>query len=428
MTTGSYPDFPMPTKGFRSPTKPLCPSNEENVPSLITRFRDRLTDHTSTGFHVETLATFDQYLEKDRCLGPEGQRNLFQQADFLQSWFASFGQRADVQPLLLRVLEVSTGHLVMLLPLIIRTTRRVRSIEFADLGSIDYNAPVISNIAPKDPMASENMWRSIKRALPVADIIRLEKMPFKIGDHINPFILCRQRQDCQFFGQKFDTGGNWDTYIRTKNPKFAKDTRRRRRRLGEMGHVQLRQITSDKEAKIGLIELNRMQKDRLEEAGSHHNIDDPAYRVFYRKMLIENMTSEKVRLFRLCVDDQTVAWLYGICMGDEFSILRITHAGKNWNNCSPGRLIIVETIQCLEKEGFRVFDLTIGDYYFKERFRPEKHRLYTIMEAMSPIGKMILLGYQFRSFLKKGLETFWKPKKITTFKSHLFGFARKHIS
>jgi CelD/BcsL family acetyltransferase involved in cellulose biosynthesis len=416
MTFGTHPYFRIPSNGFRLSPKLLIRSDEENATPFIELFTDKLAVQAETDFRVERLATFDEYLEQDHSLGREGQRNIFQQVVFLQAWFASFGHREDVEPLLLRVVEASTGHLIMLLPLIIWTHQGVRTIEFADLGSIDYNAPVLSDFAPKDPIASESMWQAIKRALPAADIIRLEKMPFKVGDHINPFVLCQQKQDCRFFGQRFDTGGNWDTYIRTKNPKFAKDTRRRRRRLGEIGDVEFKQITDNEEAEACLLELNRMQKDRLEEAGRSHNLDEFAYQLFYRKMLIENMENGKVRLFSLCVDNKIVALLYGISMGDEFSVLRITHAGKDWNNCSPGRLIIIETIQLLENEGFRNFDLTIGDYYFKERFRPEKYQLYSLTEALSPIGKMVLLGNRFRSFFKKELNQICNLSKATSTK------------
>ncbi|MBN9013007.1 MAG: cellulose biosynthesis protein CelD, partial [Rhizobiales bacterium] len=50
-----------------------------------------------------------------------------------------------VDPLIVTVRDAADGRLVMLLPLVRRRHRGLRTIEFADLGVSDYVAPVASD-------------------------------------------------------------------------------------------------------------------------------------------------------------------------------------------------------------------------------------------------------------------------------------------
>ncbi|MEI4584046.1 GNAT family N-acetyltransferase, partial [Klebsiella pneumoniae] len=65
---------------------------------------------------------------------------------------------------------------------------------------------------------------------------------------------------------------------------------------------------------------------------------------------------------------ELVAAALGLRHGSYYIVLRISHAGEQWSNCSPGRLIMDQTIAALHRDGVRRFDFGPGNDELKRRF------------------------------------------------------------
>src|SRR6202035_1020987 len=81
--------------------------------------------------------------------------------------------------------------------------------------------------------------------------------------------------------------------------------------------------------------------------------------------------------------EEVVATLLGIRVGSRYVMLRNSHAGEKWSNCSPGRLIIERTMAALHKDGVRQFDFSIGNYAYKRRFGVAPLALIDLTAALS---------------------------------------------
>src|SRR6185295_19106794 len=99
-----------------------------------------------------------------------------------------------------------------------------------------------------------------------------------------------------------------------------------------------------------------------------------------------------VILTALMQGETVVAALLGLARGDVYVMVRISADAAQWANCSPGRLVIVNTMQSLHREGYRVFDFSVGDYPYKRRLGARGETLFDLTAALTPRG-LPLLAY-----------------------------------
>jgi CelD/BcsL family acetyltransferase involved in cellulose biosynthesis len=357
-------------------------------------------------YRAQILPDLKHFLHARAQMDGGGHSTIFQHSSSLRSWYESYGRRRNVRAFFIRVSLTRNDKCAMLLPFIMRGVMGARIIEFADMGVCDYNAPIMADWLGEDEETGRLLWRAILSALPPADLLRLRKMPREINGHVNPLIHDKRIVKCQYFGQRIDTGGDWESHIRKVNPKFAKDNRRRYRRLAEFGPIHLEEAGSKSVIDGWRAEFEVMQKKRLEKRGRRHELDNPAYGNYYRLLAHEGLEKGRVRLFRLLAGGETVAMLYGVCQGRRMAIVRITHEDDKYAKASPGRLIIIEAIKHMERMGYRVFDLTIGEYGFKRLFRPQKYELVSMVAPLSKVGGAIYTLARVKSYLRrKGRKT-----------------------
>jgi CelD/BcsL family acetyltransferase involved in cellulose biosynthesis len=83
-------------------------------------------------------------------------------------------------------------------------------------------------------------------------------------------------------------------------------------------------------------------------------------------------------------------------------MVRISTSGvKEWSNCSPGRLVIVRTMQMLHAQGFRHFDFSIGNYAYKRRLGVEPQPLRDLVVARAPYGLPSQLWDRARHLIRR---------------------------
>jgi len=85
-------------------------------------------------------------------------------------------------------------------PLIRRRESALRVIEFADAGLTDYNAPALAADA-QDVIGPDAALRGLRAALPPADLLRLTKMPRRLGARANPLATGSRATECRLAGR-----------------------------------------------------------------------------------------------------------------------------------------------------------------------------------------------------------------------------------
>jgi CelD/BcsL family acetyltransferase involved in cellulose biosynthesis len=127
--------------------------------------------------------------------------------------------------------------------------------------------------------------------------------------------------------------------------------------------------------------LEEQQSARHAALGSKYILNEPAYRAFYERLVMDGTECGLGYLFTLEARGEIAAALFGILHEGTFTLLRISNGGDRWSHLSPGRLIILETMRYFVAKGVRRFDFGIGDYPFKRGFGVTEVALYDLIVA-----------------------------------------------
>lgn len=309
----------------------------------------------------------------------------FQTPVWLAAWYATIGS-AIGEPMLVTILESRSGKVAAILPLVRRTDRCINVVEFADGGVSDNNGPILGPAAPADTAGANALWRALRNALPGVDLLRFTKMPATIDGHANPLALVELGHAAAVNRNVVTIDETWERYLKSLERRFRKELGRSWRVfLGHEG-AAFEHITDAGRAAQVLAELERQQSAHLKDHRDYI-LDRPEIAAFYRKLLADGLADGSVVLTALTRSNEVVSALLGIVRGDTFVMVRISTSGaQEWSNCSPGRLVIVRTMQMLHAQGFRHFDFSIGNYAYKRRLGVEPQPLRDLVVALSPYG------------------------------------------
>jgi CelD/BcsL family acetyltransferase involved in cellulose biosynthesis len=311
----------------------------------------------------------------------------FQHPQWLDAWYRAFADVDDIEPLIAIICDEATGEQVALLPLIRRLQKGIRIVEFADLGTTDYNAPMLMAAAPRDARAARALWRDLKAALRRvpggADLIRLPRMPVELDGRPNPLALLDAAGPCSLNGNVVTTGDDFDTYRYSLDRTVRKELERSWRVFTRHSTAAFKIITDKNQALRNLSTMEIQQGTRMQRLGLNFVLNDEICAAFYRNLVGGGVDSGYVVVSALTVGEEVVATLLGIRTGSHYLMVRISNAGEKWSNCSPGRLIIERTMAALHKDGVRKFDFSVVNYAYKRRFGVAHMPLVDILAALS---------------------------------------------
>ncbi len=345
------------------------------------------------GIIPERLATL--------CAGSAS--TLFQRPGWLAAWYGTVAPAEGAEPLLVEVFDRGSGAHAMTLPLARIGEKGVFRIEFADLGVTDYNAPILGPAAPDSAAEAAVLWRQIRRALPKADVIHLRKMPVALKGRPNPLALLSGTHPSSCSGFSVTIPDDWEDYLRSLAKKFRKELGRSLRLFETAGDTRFLRIENAGDAARVLEVMSAQQRNRLEEKGYECPLDDESYNAFYARLAAGGIEAGTVVLTALMSGDEPVAALLGVTDGASFAMVRLSHAGGNWQRIGLGRLIIERTMHALHGDGCRHFDFTIGDYPYKSGFGVEPSPLVDLVSAESWRGKARSAGALAKARAKRTL-------------------------
>lgn len=289
------------------------------------------------------------------------------------------GQRAGIE-LLPMLLRDAAGALVAGLPLVRETVGRQR-IGFADGGLADYNAPFLSCDAPADAAGALALWRALLRALPRSDVVRLERMPARVGDRPNPFAMLPDARPSPGIGLMLALEDGFDDWRRARPRRYRMELGRCGRLFDALSGASFEQV-APADAPATFLELERLQRARMAPQATSYRLDDPHACAFHA---ILTARDEACLLFALRAEGRTVAVLLGLRNGRDFIMLRVA-GDEDYARLSPARLVIVRAMERLAAEGVRTVDLGLGDYPYKRRLGGEPVALVDVVVARSPRG------------------------------------------
>ena len=305
----------------------------------------------------------------------------FQSLNWLTVLYEDLAPAKRAMPRLVVVSERNSGEVVFVLPLVIKKKRAMRVACFADLGVSDYGGPILGPAPLVKGRSIRRAWRAVRRAMHDVDMIRLERMPAEIGGRPNPLVTRMGVAPARHSGNVLTIETTVEDYLRARGKKYRKEVERCTRLWQKEANPRFARATTPEEIARGYRELEEQQSARHEALGSKYVLDEPAFRSFYERLVMDGTECELGYLFTLEANGDVIAGLFGIVHDGTFTLLRIANGGERWSHLSPGRLVIVEAMKYFVAHGVRRFDFGIGDYPFKRGFGVAEVPLHDLIVA-----------------------------------------------
>lgn len=310
----------------------------------------------------------------------------FQSLNWLTVLYEDLAPTKRALPRLVVVTERNSGEVAMVLPLVIEKTKVTRVARFADLGVSDYGGPILGPAPLVKRRSMRRAWRAVRRALNDVDLIRLERMPAKIGDRPNPLAGQMGVVPARHAGNVLTIETTVEDFLRSRGKKYRKEVERCTRLWEKEGAPRFARALSQDDVARAYRELEEQQSARHAALGSTYVLDEPSFRSFYERLVMDGTECDLGYIFTLEAKGDVVAVLFGILHDGTFTMLRIANGGERWSHLSPGRLVIVEAMKYFVAQGVRRFDFGIGDYPFKRGFGVEEMPLYDLIVARGLAG------------------------------------------
>lgn len=331
----------------------------------------------------------------DSLCPPPGhdQPTPFQAGPWLAAWYDTLAARDDVTPLPIDIYDATSGRTLAGLPLIRRRQGDLTVIEFADLSITDYNTPVLAAGITIDRLDAGAILARLTRLLPDADLLHLAKMPAEIDGDVNPFANHPRATPSPLNANVLTIEGTWEDYRRKRLAKKVRKELERSWRVFERDADDARftAIHDTDEALALLPALEALHERRIAERNDTYLLGEQPYRAFYRALIRNGLATGDVS-FTVLTDgpDRLVAGLIALRTADTLTMVRMAQDFENWPQCSPGRLVIDQTIQALFGQGVRTFDFTTGDYAYKDAFAVDRRPLCDLQLPLSVRGRFHL--------------------------------------
>jgi CelD/BcsL family acetyltransferase involved in cellulose biosynthesis len=324
--------------------------------------------------------------------------HAFQTRDYLDVWRGTIGAARGAELIFVRVADAS-GNPLLLVPLAIERRRGLRILRFPDGGVSDYNAPILfPGAASLDARAMTFLWRRISALVPQFDAAILDKMPGLVGGLANPFRALASDQ-ASASGHVLDLSGDWNGYVATRLHR-PKDSRRKRRRLAELGEVQFVTAKNGADANRLLRAMVRHKTRRYLETRGVDGFDRPGYRTYFQMMTDRFGLSGEVHLSGLELNGDVIAAHWGLVSGDRFYCLMLSNAEGPCERASPGRLLVEDLIAWSFGAGLKWFDLGVGDADWKDRLGDTWTPLWRAAIPHTLAGKAYLEATRLRRVIR----------------------------
>ena|SRR5262252_4892521 len=316
----------------------------------------------------------------------------FQDFRWLSAWYGAF---TEVEPLIAVITDAVTLEQAALLPLVRRSRRGLRIIEFADLDLTDYNAPLLGPAAPRDGAGARMLWQdllaALKRLPGGADLVRMRKLPRELAGRPNPLTLLEGTSRSAVNGNLVTIGEDFDAWRHSLGRNARKGFMKSWRVFTHDPKAEFRIVTEPDDATRVMAAMEAQQGARMQVLGLSYSLNDEAYAAFYRDLVGTSLRDGYAVLSALRVGEEVVATLLGIRNGARYVMVRFSNAGEKWAACAPGLLVIERTMAALHADGVRNFDFGTGNYAYKRKFGVTQLPLLNMTKALSWRGKPLAL-------------------------------------
>lgn len=283
--------------------------------------------------------------------------HYFQTFGWLWAWWTTSGENDGYR---LHVVTIEEeGRLVLICPLVIQPGGPWRKLQWMGQDG-DYGDAIVED-GGRAEIWLEAAWQALTRRkgydVVVLDQVRpdasirsglAKRVRVSESTSISPIISC-------------DSWPDWDSYYATRKSKFRSKQRRQRRRLGKEGTLVF-EIVDEAEAIDNVVQWVAANKGKWVEQTDR--VMRASEDLFVEAAVHEAHRAGTLYMAVLRLDGSIIAADLGIRYRDcLYSWLSAFDA--DWQNYSPGRVVLEDSIKWSFANGVKTFDLLSGADRFK---------------------------------------------------------------
>lgn len=337
-----------------------------------------------------------------RDLEGRGAVTAFQRYDYVAPLYAAFVAHRRAEPLVVVVRAATGAPPLMILPLCRYRDDGVTVIGFADIRVADYCAPVVDPSWAIDGNGLRRLWRRIERALPACDVIRLRKLPERVGAIANPLLQLRPLAPYHVRAHGVAIAHPWaDHAAASISKKQIGEIRRNARHLAEAGPLAFAFKEAEPAAESLFETLYDQRTKRFAALGRNDVIADPMWAGFYRDLVRGDTARPYARVMSLTAGPSVVACGLGLVHDGAFLLLIPSFDMERFGKYGPGRQLIYQAMVAFAAQGIGYFDLTIGDEPYKQQFGVDDRILREIVRPRSLRGRLHALVWHAKVGLRR---------------------------
>lgn len=325
----------------------------------------------------------------------------FQTFEFLSAWSKTVGAAQNVSEHIVCVTDRG-GCPLLILPLAIHRETFPRTLRFLGGDLTDYNAPVIDAAFAREIRSGDfsRLWRVVLSLLPGFDAVWLRRMPPTVEDVPNPMLELRGTEVTDH-AHAVVLPESFADYAAPRSTQFFAKNRQYRRKLARTGALVFSVADDATERRRILQAMMRHKSHWLIESGLPDQYALPGYPAFYERLTDTQMQEGSVFVSALLLDNEPIGFVWGMVFRARFYVLVTTHDAK-WRPLSAGRLAVESVLQwCIDAPDVRIFDMTIGDENYKQRWTDQPLALNEHISYRTPRGAAFVAARRLRNVLRK---------------------------
>jgi CelD/BcsL family acetyltransferase involved in cellulose biosynthesis len=334
-------------------------------------------------FDIALESAFDFLSEEYRDLFQSAHPTPFQHPLWLDRLYARLAPSVGAEPLVITARSRDKDRLELVLPLVRRRHRGLRLVEFADLEVSDYAWPVCTQAVLSALAEAPRTRRRIRDLLNPYDLIRIKKAPDRAPPLERLFASGRRRgMDVRTHSARLSACfPSWQAAAMSAS--YVKQLQRKRRGLEREGPVAYERLNEPQ--MIGEA-LSRAREWRSARFADDKLLDDQ-YFAFYQEIATANADNGFSRTYRLAVNGETVAVIWGLYdRGVFLMLISAFDPRESYARRSIGALAFEDLARDCIAAGDHELDFTIGDEPYKQQFGARPSPLWAISAAGTPLG------------------------------------------
>jgi CelD/BcsL family acetyltransferase involved in cellulose biosynthesis len=348
----------------------------------------------------------------------------YQSFRFLDAWFRATGEAHGVAPLIV-VARDERGRLNAVLPLGRRRRGAIHTAEFLGCADANFKMGLFRpGLGAGREAIEELLRRAARLTRPRIDAFWLTDQPYGWRGLANPMALLAHAPSPSF-GHKTSLNPDFAAWLRGRYSKEAqRKLRKKTRRLHEMGAVSHKVARDEPAAREILAAFVRQKAKRMRALRLMNVYADAHTARFFEAAATSGLAvgAPTIELHALLSGDRIVATLGGLAQADRFSGMFLSYdAEPAISRCSPGQLLVIETIRDLAARGFATFDLGVGEARYKDENCEADEPLFDAAVAVTAAGALFAAGARLQRRVKRWTkQTPWARALAERLRRRLF--------